>query len=399
MNRHPLPGLFSSVLLAICLSPWPGSAVSGERGEAGPAASEPKKTPFADSVAEAPVADKIVPGQWPKDKARDWHLARPWLVGCNYLPSTAVNDVEMWQAETFDPATIDRELGWAKDLGLNSVRVFLNFVVWKADADGLKRRFGRFLDIAERHRLTVMPILFDDCNFAGRVAAPGKQPDPVRGVHNSQWVSSPPLAMVADREAWPELERYTKDVIGAFGKDRRVAVWDLYNEPGNSGMGQKSQALVEAAFAWAREARPAQPLTVGAWTDFDGPMSRRIMELSDVVSFHGYDALPGVKQKIEICRRYDRPILCTEWLHRQSGNTVEAILPLFHAQRVGCYNWGLVYGRTQTYMPWGSRPGDPVPAVWQHDLLHPDGKPYRAEELELIRKLARSAPTSSPSPP
>jgi len=296
----------------------------------------------------------------------------------------------MWQAGTFDAQMIDRELGWAESLGYNTVRVFLNFVVWQADPNGLRDRFERFLQIADDHGISVMPILFDDCNFAGRVAAPGRQPDPIPGVHNSQWVSSPPLEMVPDRQAWPALEDYTKDIVGAFGRDRRVLIWDLYNEPGNSNMRDKSLPLVEAAFAWARAARPEQPLTIGAWADLNSPMSHRIMELSDVVSFHGYDKLPGVRNKIEICRRYGRPILCTEWLHRQSGNTVETTLPVFHAERVGCYNWGLVFGRTQTYMPWGSKPGDPVPEIWQHDLFHPDGTPFRSSEVELFRRLTGS---------
>lgn len=342
-------------------------------------------------LAEATLQPKTVPGQWSKQKAWGWYEKEPWLIGCNYLPSTVVNDVEMWQLDTFDRAAIDRELGWARKLGFNTVRVFVNFVVWKADLEGLKERFARFLEIADRHGISVMPILFDDCNFAGRVAAPGKQPDPIPGVHNSQWVSSPPLKMVTDRKAWPELERYTKDVVGRFAKDRRIVLWDLYNEPGNSGMGDKSLPLVEAVFAWAREARPEQPLTIGAWANLKSPMSHRMMELGDVVSFHGYDRLAGVKKKLEVCRRYGRPVLCTEWLHRQSGSTVEEILPSFQAQRVGCTNWGLVYGRTQTYLPWGSKPGDPVPALWQHDLLHPDGTAYRAEELELISKLIKKS--------
>lgn len=335
-------------------------------------------------------------GQWSRERAWDWSRGRPWLVGCNYVPSTAVNDVEMWQADTFDAPTIDRELGWARDIGFNSVRVFLNYVVWKADPDGLKERFRRFLEIADKHEISVMPILFDDCNFAGRVAAAGKQPDPILGVHNSQWVSSPPLAMITDREAWPGLERFTKDVVGAFSQDHRVVMWDLYNEPGNSGLGDKSLPLVEAIFAWARAAQPHQPLTIGAWADLNSSMSHRMMALSDVVSFHGYDTLPGIQAKLEICRQFGRPVVCTEWLHRQSGNTVETILPFFQLQRVGCYNWGLVYGRTQTYMPWGSKPDDPVPALWQHDLLHPDGRPYVAAELGLIRRLVEKSRVRTP---
>lgn len=339
-------------------------------------------------VHAAGAAERPAPsGQWSVEKARAWHEAQGWLVGCNFLPSTAVNDVEMWRAETFDPATIDRELGWAKGLGFNTVRVFLNYVAWEEDPEGFKQRFERFLAIADKHALRTMPVPLDDCNFAGRSATAGRQPEPVPGVHNSQWVSSPPLAMVTDRAAWPKLERYLTDLLKTFGNDRRVVAWDLYNEPGNSGMGEKSLPLVEAVFAWARQCRPAQPLTVGAWADFRSPMSRRMMELSDVVSFHGYDRLDGIEAKLALCGAYGRPVFCTEWLHRQSGNTFETVLPLLRKRKIGCYNWGLVAGRTQTYFPWGSAPGTPEPAVWQHDIFRRDGKPYSTQEVEFIRRL------------
>ncbi len=330
-------------------------------------------------------AAPLAPGQWTAERARTWQKEQPWLVGCNFLPSTAVNDVEMWQAETFDSQTIDRELGWAQELGFNSVRVFLNFVVWREDPKGLKRRFAEFLQIAHRRGISVMPILFDDCNFAGRVAAPGKQPDPVPGVHNSQWVSSPPLAMVTNHDAWPELERYVKDMVGGFRADRKIVVWDLYNEPGNSGLGAKSQPLMEAAFAWARTVKPVQPLTTGAWEDLSSPFARRMMGLSDVVSYHGYDSVAGVEAKLKTCAAWGRPVLCTEWLLRRDGNIFETLLPLFRDRKIGCWNWGLVAGRTQTYLPWDSKPNAPEPLQWQHDILRRDGTPFRAKEVQFIK--------------
>ena len=338
------------------------------------------------------------PGQWSVEQANAWSTAQPWLVGCNFLPSTAVNDVEMWQAETFDPATIDREFGWAHDLGFNTVRVFLNFVVWEANAAGLKNRFEQFLTIADKHGIRVMPVLFDDCNFAGRVAAAGKQPDPVPGVHNSQWVSSPPLSLVTDKSTWSRLERYVKEFIGSFANDRRVVVWDLYNEPGNSAMGEKSRPLMETTFAWAREAKPSQPLSTGAWADLRTPFSRRMMELSDVVSFHGYDARAGIETKLKICGESGRPVICTEWLRRQAGNDFEKTLPLFRDRTIGCYNWGLVAGRTQTYFPWGSPKGAPEPTQWQHDILHKDGTPFSEREVAAIRFLT-GVSKRSPLPP
>ena len=348
---------------------------------------------FLQTIRRGKTSAVAVAGQWPAEKAWAWYSQQPWRVGCNFLPSTAVNDVEMWRQQTFDAKTIDRELGWAQDLGFNTVRVFLNFVVWREDAAGLKARFARFLKIADRHGIAVVPILFDDCNFAGRVAAAEKQPDPVPGVHNSQWVSSPPLTMVTNRSVWPPLEQYVKDLVGTFAQDRRIVIWDLYNEPGN-GLGAQSQALVEATFAWAREMKPVQPLTIGAWTDFHSPFQRRLMELSDLVSFHGYDPVPEIEAKLKICAANGRPIICTEWLVRRNGNAFEGLLPLFRDRKIGGWNWGLVAGRTQTYFPWGSPQGAPEPKVWQHDILRADGSPFNAREVQFIKVITGKLPAN-----
>lgn len=348
------------------------------------------------SAASATCAE-LPATRWTVEQSWQWYNARPWLVGCNFLPSSAVNDVEMWQQETFDAPTIDRELGWASELGFNSVRVFLNYVVWRDDPAGFKQRVAQFLDIAARHSITVMPILLDDCNFAGRVANTGQQPAPIPGVHNSQWVSSPPLAMVTDRATWPHLEQYVKDIVGTFAEDRRIVVWDLYNEPGN-GPGESSQPLMEAAFVWAREVHPRQPLTTGAWTDFNSPFSQRMMELSDVVSFHGYDPVPGIDAKLTICAAHERPVLCTEWLVRRGGNTFERLLPLFRDRHIGCWNWGLVAGRTQTYYPWGSPVNAPEPKQWQHDILRADGAPFRPREAQCIQVTTGKRPAGDLPP-
>jgi hypothetical protein len=238
---------------------------------------------------------------------------------------------------------------------------------------------------------TPAPIAATTATACSKVVTEEESKDLLRAVHLKGAVSLDACfaASPTDRNDWPELERYTKDMTGTFGRDRSVVIWDLYNEPGNSKMNDKSLPLAEAVFAWARATQPRQPLTMGVWNDLNSAMSRRIMELSDVISFHGYDALPGVQDKLEICRRFGRPILCTEWLHRPNSNTVEAILPVFQAQDVGCYTASLVFGRLQAYMPWNSKPNTPVPAVWQHDLLRPDGAPFRAAEVELIRDLVK----------
>ncbi len=336
--------------------------------------------------APAAPADPV-PGQWTEQAAADWYQKQPWLFGFNFVPSSAVNDTEIWQKETFDPATIDRELAWAEGLGYNSCRIFVQYIVWKADPEGLKQRFTRFLEIAAKHKLSVMPVLFDDCAFdANRDPYLGKQDDPVPGTSNARWVPSPGLKLVTDKTAWPDLEKYVVDMVGTFAKDPRIVLWDLYNEPGNSGLGNQSLPLMEASFAWARKARPTQPLTIGVW-GAPKEISDRQIELSDITSYHFYGDNAGMKARIAGFKAHRRPVICTEWMARTLGAKYESELPLFKSEHVGCYNWGLVNGRTQCQYPWGSPKDAPEPKVWFHDLLRRDGSPKNPDEVAWIRKF------------
>src|SRR5262245_11329114 len=94
--------------------------------------------------------------RWGAEKAAAWGESTPWLVGANYTPATAINQLEMWQADTFDPDQIDKELSWAESLGFNSMRVFLHHLLWEDDSRGLLRRMDRFLDVARKHRIGVV---------------------------------------------------------------------------------------------------------------------------------------------------------------------------------------------------------------------------------------------------
>ena len=330
---------------------------------------------WASAVWASDGTEFTVSDRWTAKKAWAWYEKQPWLVGCNFLPSSAVNDVEMWQKESFDAKTIDRELGWAQDLGFNTVRVFVNYAVWEADPDALKGNLRRFLEIANRHGIVTLVILFDDC-FKPEPQV-GKQPDPEPGVHNSQWVQSPGAKRRGDRTAWPKLEKYIKDVVGTFASDKRVLAWELYNEP------SQSLPLVEAAFKWAREAKPSQPVTTTIFGDVE--MQKRIIVLSDVLCFHHYGPLSDVKTEAGRLLAHGRPVLCTEWMARGDGSRFETHLPFFKENRIACWNWGLVAGRTQTYFPWGSPKAAPEPRLWHHDILRTDGTPFNAREVQFIK--------------
>lgn len=326
--------------------------------------------------------------RWPAEHAWEWYRNQHWVCGFNYLPRTAVNSTAMWQEPTFDPPTIEEELTWARAAGFNACRVFVQYLVWEQDAPGLRQRMKRFLEFAGARAIATVFCLFDDCAFSGKQPYPGPQEEPVPGVHNSQWTPSPGHERVVDPGAWPKLEAYVRDLTGYFGRDRRVLFWDLYNEPGNGGMGAKSAPLLKGAFSWARHVDPKQPLTAGSWTNLPA-INRVLAENGDILTFHSYEDLNATRARVERLEKLGRPVICTEWMSRVLGSRVATHLPFFKSRGVGCFLWGLVKGRTQTHLPWDHKPGAPEPKRWHHDLFHPDGTPYDPAEIEHIRRATR----------
>ena len=343
--------------------------------------------------------------RWTEEQANEWYAKQPWLVGCDFLPSTAINQLEMWQADTFDPDTIDRELGWAASIGFNSVRVYLHDLLWKEDRDGYFKRIDAFLSIADKHNITTLMVIFDgvwDPN-----PKPGKQRKPTPGVHNSGWVQSPGRELLADAKKQDELKPYVTDLLRQFGNDKRIVIWDLFNEPDNtntssygkqelSNKDEVAAQLTRKAFAWSREVNPSQPLTVGLWYGRDWDQAETLnlvhqaaLELSDIISFHEYNSPDSMRKRIAQLRKYGRPLVCTEYMARGNGSTFESVLPILKQEKVGAYNWGLVDGKSQTKQPWSTWEtpilGDPEP--WHHDIFRADGTPYSEEEVALIREV------------
>jgi hypothetical protein len=344
--------------------------------------------------------------RWPEQQANAWYAHQPWLVGSNYIPKSAINQLEMWQEPTFDPDQIERELTWAESLGMNTMRVFLHDLLWQQDPAGFQKRIDRFLTIASRHHIRPILVLFDSC--WDPLPHLGPQHPPIPGVHNSGWVQSPGAAALADPNQIPRLKVYIQGVVGAFANDDRILAWDLWNEPGadNAGSYAKQElkdktarviALLPQVFAWARESHPSQPLTSGVCcvdTSPDGANLPEIQQIqlreSDVITFHNYTWPEFFKQEVTWLKKYNRPVICTEYMARSAGSTFDTILPIAKQEHVGAINWGFVAGKTQTYLPWESWQHPYIldqPPVWFHEVLHPDGTPYRQAEADLLRRL------------
>lgn len=352
--------------------------------------------------------------RWSEDQANTWWAKQPWVCGFNYLPSTAVNFLEMWHPDTFHRKIIARELEWASQIGFNAVRFNLHYLVWKNDREGLIDRLSWLIQTAGNFGISSVPCLFDDCGFGGSEPEYGHQPEPLQGVHNSRAVASPGRAMLFDQSEWDGFQAYVQDIIASFRTDENVLFWDLYNEPGNRMIftegsfktyepdtSEVSLALLMDCFDWARSQDPTQPLSVAVWMTavpgsgddhFASEIEKFALNLSDVVTFHSYQGKETLKDVIAKLEQRNRPVLCTEWMARPIGSTILDLLPSFASQNVGCFQWGLVKGRTQTNLPW---PSDLVEAnggradrsVWFHDLIDDRGVPYDPSEVSLIGSL------------
>jgi hypothetical protein len=351
---------------------------------------------------------------WTKAQANAWYDHQKWLVGSNYIPADAINQLEMWQEASFNPAQIDKELGWAQGIGMTTMRVFLHDALWQQDAPGFKKRMDAFLTIAARHGIKPLFVLFDSCWDPTYKLGPQRPPIP--GVHNSGWVQGPGALALADPSQYPRLESYVKDIVGSFAKDDRILGWDVWNEPDNSGGGDYHDGpakvdqvtfLLPKVFAWARSVDPSQPLTSGIWHNsnwdkLDGlnAVEKTQLTQSDVISFHDYSWPETFEARAASLAVYGRPVLCTEYMARGNGSTFDTILPIGKRRNIGMINWGFVNGKTQTDMPWDSwqRPYTlKPPTLWFHDIFRADGTPYRAREIAIIKRLSAAPKTVVPA--
>ncbi len=324
--------------------------------------------------------------RWSKEKANAWYAKYDWMRGCDFIPSTAVNQLEMWQAETFDSATIDRELGYAQSIGMNCMRVFLHHLAWQIDKDGFKNRMRTYLSIADKHGIKTLFVFFDDCWNATYHA--GTQPEPKVGIHNSGWLRDPGQLLYDSASIIDTLHAYVKDVMTTFKNDKRIFLWDLYNEPGNSDYKNKSLPLLRDIFTWAREVNPAQPVTAGVWSDQLTDLNSFQLANSDVISYHNYEPEKAHQKCIDTLKRYGRPLVCTEYMARLRNSKFFNIMPILKAQKIVAINWGLVAGKTNTMYAWDTPiPSGEEPKIWFHDIFRKDGTSYDAKETTFIKSL------------
>lgn len=326
---------------------------------------------------------------WTKEKAKNWYAHQPWLAGGNYTSSNAINQLEMWQAASFDSSLIDKELGYAEGIGMNVMRVFLHHLAWQVDKAGFKNRVSTYLRVADKHHIKTMFVFFDDV-WQDTYKA-GKQPDPKPGTHNSGWVQDPGKLIYMDISSVNMLEKYVKDILTTFKNDKRILLWDLYNEPGNTGHVNESMPLLKSIFTWGRQVNPGQPLSAGVWALDLKELNEFQLANSDVITYHNYgDEIAHQKWIDSFLLKTGRPLICTEYMARTRNSRFENIMPILKAHKIGAINWGLISGKTNTIYAWDTPiPDGSEPPVWFHDIFRKDGSPYKTEEIEFIKKMTK----------
>ena len=354
--------------------------------------------------------------RWSEEKAWKWYNSRPWLRGCNYMSADCANRIDQWQSLGFEERlqTTDEELALAASTGFNTIRIILEFIVWDQEHDSFMERFDRYLETAAKHGISCMVVFGNDCmppkNEFWKPLQLGEQHYDW-GYHGGRKYSQHSRFSAVGYHLLDEPElalrhyEWVREIMTAYRDDERICMWDMYNEPGAANRRDVTMPHLKKFFEIAREVDPIQPLTCGLWHMPDencrpyNELEQFALDNSDIVSFHCYSPYTTMVQMIKRIRTYGRPMVNTEWLARCMHNTIFEIFPLFYLERIGCYNWGFVAGKYQTYEPWNGswQAYEADPKIdfdftkWFHDLYRPSLRPYDPHEIELIRQFCELA--------
>ncbi|MGI6713538.1 MAG: cellulase family glycosylhydrolase [Bacilli bacterium] len=353
--------------------------------------------------------------KWSKEKAWAWYNQQNWIRGFCYYPSCCVDLIEMWQEYNWDNVkkTINHEMKLAKDWGFNAVRIITSFEVYLDQHDAMMEHLEEFIMICDQHQIKVMVCLGNDC-----LVSKSNYKKPIYGEQKCEYfyhsgkAISPHIVMndfgyslTDDEENVEKYLAYIDEIVGKYAKDKRVLLWDIFNEPGNSKRDMLSYEIMKKSFEIARKHQTIQPCAACCWSydKHNRPYKEielKALEMSDVILYHGYMDFKKHHRTVRWLKKtYDRPLFNTEWLHRIWHNNVKNLFPYFRKHKIACFNWGLVRGKSQTNEPWEwlfnvyhqGHGKDWDFTKWQHDLIRSNGQPYDFEEEKIIKRECQKA--------
>jgi hypothetical protein len=334
-------------------------------------------------------ASNITINTYPKVTSPVYDFSK--IVGAVYNPHSADNAIDFWN--NYDPVEVDQELQYAEVYGMNTITVYLHYFSWLTDRIGLLSKFENLLEIANNHGLKVAPIFYDDCwNYD---PAPGPQPSPIWGVHNSQWVESPghpveenyfnPMSSSDNTTYKTSLQNYITDFASVYRNDPRILYWEIMNEPGCSGDGsmqeRRAQLMNDGRMA-ILAAGATQPISSPQVQEDEGTY------FSDFYAFHPYGGYAGPINGSDV------NALNSETLERGFNDAWGYAFPMTMAGVVSNYGgktgflvWELMIGDTNTRFHWGQVPSNPAtvePATPFQGTIYPDGHPWQTSEIQAL---------------
>lgn len=348
--------------------------------------------------------------KWSKEKAWEWYNQFPWIRGFCYYPSCCVNRIEMWQEYGWDKVkpVIDSELKLAKEWGFNAIRIGGALELYIDQKESYLKHIDEVIEMADKYGIYVMWTFGGDCVVQKQnYSWPKYGPQDFDFGYHSGRANSPHVVMhqpgynlIDEPEYEEEFYEMIRTIVSKYKDDKRIIVWDIFNEAGNSLRGMMSYRVIKNAFDIARSYNPIQPCASCCWSyDKDRhpfkEIELKMLDMSDIILYHCYE---NYESSVEVIRflkeKYDRPMMNTEWLHRIWHNNVEDLFPLFRKEKIGCFSWGWVTGKSQTREPWewlfneydNGKGRDWDFTKWQHDLVRPNLRPYDYKEYEIIKR-------------
>ena len=347
--------------------------------------------------------------RWTEREAWEWQEKVGWLRGCNFIGSDCANRIDMWQSSgnAAHMQTAEREIALCRDMGFNTVRVIVEYDVWLQERESFLKVLESYISLFAKYNQKVMITLANEAVLCrGDIYTPkplGEQTYAL-GYHQGRLPLTPeqkalqPYHELERKETRESFLEMIREIVSIYRSDDRVICWNVFNEPGITIGVDRSIPLIKTMFETVRERDPSQPLASDIWYWGDPeqlrPNDQLSADLSDVISWHSYKPMAEFAEDYSIMKKIGRPILLTEWLNRINYQEVREMYPLLFLEKINCWCWGFVAGKTQTYEPWTSlweqfdaKDGNVRYDFtrWQHDLFRTNLRPYDPKEIDLIK--------------
>ena len=198
-----------------------------------------------------------------------------WLRGFSVVPSWGARIEEAWAS--YDGGRFRDEVGLARTVHANCIRLWIDFTAWKVDPDKMTERFLDAVSAIDEQGMKTMPCLFNRW-------------------HDGRWDYGGQYPEDFARELEPK-RKYLRSLVKPLANDARVLIWDLCNQPQaaslNDDLGKREFKWLRQVAETVRESGAQQPITVGTACVGNVSNIEVYAPLCDVLCGHPYARRPN----------------------------------------------------------------------------------------------------------